>query len=84
MLVARPVSVFALTCFSQLQFREKVLVSWVGLRGAVPIILATFPLVAGIAKAEAIFNLVFFIVLTSMLFQGTSIPWIAKYLKLDK
>lgn len=84
MLVARPVSIFALTCFSQLQFKEKLLVSWVGLRGAVPIILATFPLVAGIAKAETIFNLVFFIVLTSMLFQGTSIPWIAKYLKLDK
>src|SRR5690606_14979509 len=64
MLVARPVSVFALTSFSQLQFKEKLMIAWMGLRGAVPIILATFPLVAGINKAEAIFNSVFFIVLT--------------------
>lgn len=84
MLVARPVSVFALTSFSQLQFKEKLMIAWMGLRGAVPIILATFPLVAGINKAEAIFNSVFFIVLTSMLFQGTSIPWVAKYLNLER
>ncbi|HLD16131.1 MAG TPA: potassium/proton antiporter [Coxiellaceae bacterium] len=84
MFVARPVSVFALTSFSsQLQFKEKLLVSWVGLRGAVPIILATFPLVAGIAKAEVIFNLVFFIVLTSMFIQGGSLSLVAKYLKLE-
>jgi len=83
-LIARPLSVLALTSLSQLQFKEKLLVSWVGLRGGVAIILATFPIVAGLPKAEIIFNLVFFIVLTSMLFQGTSIPWVVKYLKLDK
>lgn len=82
--IARPISVFTFTCFSQLQFKEKLLVSWVGLRGAVPIILATFPLVAGIPAARDIFNLVFFIVLVSMVFQGSSISWAAKYLKLDK
>lgn len=82
MFVARPVTVFIFTAFSSLQFKEKALLSWVGLRGAVPIILAIFPLVAGINQAETIFNLVFFIVLSSMLIQGSTISWAAKLLKI--
>jgi cell volume regulation protein A len=62
--------------------KEKILIGWVGLRGAVPIILATFPLLADIPNAHHIFNLVFFIVLTSVLFQGTSIPFVVRRLGL--
>lgn len=83
MLVARPASVMLGLAFSRLTLREKGLVSWVGLRGAVPIVLGTFPLVAQIDKAELIFNLVFFIVLTSALLQGSSIPLVARWLKLE-
>jgi potassium/hydrogen antiporter len=79
--VARPVSVFASLFFAKLNYRRKAFISWVGLRGAAPIILATFPLVAGIPKADTIFNLVFFIVLTSVLLQGTTITQTAKWLK---
>lgn len=83
MLAARPLSVFLTLAFSGLSVPEKTMVSWVGLRGAVPIILATFPLLAGLPRAEIIFDLVFFIVLTSALIQGASIPWLAKRLKVD-
>jgi cell volume regulation protein A len=57
-------------------------ISWVGLRGAVPIVLAIYPLTAGVGKAGIIFNLVFFISVTSILIQGTTIPLMAKLLKL--
>jgi cell volume regulation protein A len=83
MLVARPASVFLSLVFTKFHWREKIFVSWVGLRGAVPIILATFPLLAALPQAELIFNLVFFIVLTSALLQGWSIPVFARLLKLD-
>ncbi|MFP5384703.1 MAG: potassium/proton antiporter [Bacteriovoracia bacterium] len=78
--VARPLSVFISLSFSELNWREKTFISWVGLRGAVPVVMATFPLVAGIAKAEYIFNLVFFVSVTSLLIQGTSISFVAKLL----
>ncbi len=81
--VARPASVFVSLFFTRMTRREKTLVSWVGLRGAVPIVLATFPLLAGIPEAELIFDLVFFIVLTSVLLQGTTIPLVAKWLGVD-
>jgi cell volume regulation protein A len=83
MLVARPVSVLVTLAFSGLGLNEKLMISWVGLRGAVPIVLATFPLLAGIPRAEMIFDLVFFIVLTSILLQGKSIPLFARWLKLE-
>ncbi len=83
MFVARPLSVWICLSFAKFNWREKAMISWVGLRGAVPIILATFPLVAGVPKAEMIFNIVFFIVLTSILFQGTSVPQVARWLKVD-
>ena len=83
MLIARPVSVFLTLAFTRMSLKEKTFVSWVGLRGAVPIILGTFPLVAGVPKADTIFNMVFFIVLTSVLLQGTSLPLVARWLGLE-
>jgi cell volume regulation protein A len=83
MFVARPASVFLSLLFARLKWREKVLVSWVGLRGSVPIVLATFPLLAGVTGSEAIFNIVFFIVLTSALLQGWSIPAVARLMRLQ-
>ena len=80
--LARPVSVFLSLVFYKAGVRKKLFVSWVGLRGAVPIILATYPLTAGVDKASIIFNLVFFISVTSVLIQGTSLPLVAKWLKL--
>lgn len=82
MFLARPAAIFLFLTFSQFTFRENLLIAWVGLRGAVPIILATFPLLAEIPNAGHIFNLVFFIVLTSVLFQGTSLPMVVRYLGL--
>lgn len=84
MVFARPLAVFLTLAFTQLTLREKTMVAWVGLRGAVPIILATFPLLAGIPQATMVFNLVFFIVLMSVLLQGTSIPLVARWLKVDE
>ena len=83
MTVARPVSVFLSLSLSKLNWREKTFVSWVGLRGAVPIILATFPLLVAIPDSKLIFNVVFFIVLTSALLQGWSVPLVARLLRVD-
>lgn len=80
-LLARPISVFASLLFSKLSFMEKTLISWVGLRGSVPIIMATYPLVAGIDRAGLIFNIVFFVALSSLIIQGTTIPAISRWLK---
>jgi cell volume regulation protein A len=75
--VARPIAVCVGLAFSGRSFRSKALVSWVGLRGAVPIILATFPLVEGIENADLIFNVVFFTTVLSVMVQGTSVSWVA-------
>lgn len=80
--IARPISIFISTIPFKVNFKEKIFTSWVGLRGAVPIILATFPLISGINNSILIFELVFFIVLTSALFQGWSINLAARLLKL--
>jgi len=84
MLAARPLAVMPCLIGSGLSVREKLLVSWAGLRGAVPIVLATFPMTAGIPEAEMIFNLVFFVVIASVLLQGTSLTRVARWLGLDR
>ena len=83
-LVARPLSVF--TCllpFRSMSNRARFFVSWVGLRGAVPIIFATYPVVAEIPGSHQIFNIVFFITLLSLIFQGMTISMGARMLHLD-
>ena len=83
-LIARPLSVF--TCllpFRSMSNRARFFVSWVGLRGAVPIIFATYPVVAEIPGSHQIFNIVFFITLLSLIFQGMTISVGARMLHLD-
>lgn len=82
MFVARPVSVFVSLAWTDMSVREKILVSWVGLRGAVPIVLATFPLAVGMAQAGEIFTVVSFIVVTSVTIQGFSLTTVARWLDL--
>ncbi len=79
-IIARPLAVFICLVPFRLKSRVKLFISWVGLRGAVPIVFATFPLMAGIEKADMIFNIVFFISLSSVLVQGTLIPKMARWL----
>lgn len=81
--VARPISVYVALAASDMPWREQTLVAWVGLRGAVPIILATFPLLAGITQADTMFHLVFFIALSSVVLQGPPIPWVTRILKIE-
>jgi cell volume regulation protein A len=83
MLVARPAAVFTSMIGSEFNLRERILVSWVGLRGAAPIVLATFPMMAGNRDAGLLLNLVFFIVITSVLIQGRTLMPLARLLKLD-
>lgn len=79
--VARPASVFlCLLPFKNFSVKGKLYISWVGLRGAVPIIFATYPLIAGIEHASLIFNVVFFITILSLLIQGTTVTLAARWL----
>ncbi|GAA5034196.1 K+/H+ antiporter [Marivirga lumbricoides] len=78
--VARPLSVLLGLIFFRMKIRRRFYISWVGLRGAVPIVFATYPLLAGIEKASMIFNIVFFISVSSILIQGTTLSVIAKWL----
>jgi NhaP-type Na+/H+ and K+/H+ antiporter len=81
-LVARPLSVLLSTPFLGLSTREKAFFSWAGLRGAVPIVLATVAMAAGLEQADALFAQVFIIVVVFTLLQGPTLPWLARALKL--
>lgn len=78
--IARPLGVFISLMFFKMKMRRRWYISWVGLRGAVPIVFATYPLLAGIEKANMIFNIVFFVSLSSVLVQGTTLSLVAKWL----
>ena len=81
--IARPVSVFlSLLPYKNFSWQARLYISWVGLRGAVPIIFATYPLLAGIEHAQWFFNIVFFITILSLLVQGTTVTYVARLLHL--
>lgn len=82
MFVARPLAAYLLTLGGGLSWRESTLLGWAGLRGAVPIVLATFPVIDGIDEAGDFFNIVFFVVITSTLIQGVTLDPLAKRLGL--
>jgi potassium/hydrogen antiporter len=81
-LVARPLGTFLTTSIAGYDVREMTLLSWAGLRGALPVVFATFPVIEGIPQAERFFNLVFFVVITSALIQGATIDPLARRLRL--
>ena len=82
MVVIRPIAVWLSTALSSFTARERMLLGWAGLRGAVPIVLATFVLSSDVEHAETIFNAVFFVVVVSALVQGTTLEWVAERLGL--
>lgn len=79
--IARPIAVFLTTFMFKRSIKERLMISWVGLRGAAPIVLATFPLTENVPHAMEIFNIVFFVVIISVLLQGTTIPVYSKAFK---
>lgn len=80
--IARPIGVFGSLLLFKTNRRSKLFLSWVGLRGAVPIVFATYPMIAGLEQSGMIFNLVFFIAISSVLVQGTTLPAVARRLHL--
>lgn len=82
--VARPVSILLSTAPFRLPWREKALLSWAGLRGAVPIVLATIPMVSNVPDSRRIFNIVFVLVIVYTLVQGPTLPWLATRLRLEE
>ena len=83
-LIGRPLSVFlCLLPFRKITMKSRLFVSWVGLRGAVPIIFATYPVVADVPGADVIFNIVFFITILSLVIQGTTVSKVARLLGLS-
>lgn len=83
MFIARPIASFIGLAFSKFSLKEKTFISWVGLRGSVPVILATYPTMSNVPEGQLYFNFIFFIVLTSVLIQGTSIPIVSRWLGVD-
>lgn len=83
--IGRPLSVFLclLPFGNRVKLKSRLFISWVGLRGAVPIIFATYPVVAGVPGAHSIFNIVFFITIVSLVVQGTTVSWVARLLGLS-
>ncbi|MCA0297183.1 MAG: potassium/proton antiporter [Actinobacteria bacterium] len=81
--VARPVSVIACAAWFRMPWREQAFVSWAGLRGAVPIIMATVPLAAGAPRAGELFDMVFAFVVVFTLLQAPTLPWVARLLKVS-
>jgi cell volume regulation protein A len=84
MFVARPTAVYLGLWRSAFSLRERTLVAWTGLRGAVPIVLATYPFMAEYERSETLFNIVFFIVLASVLLQGKTLMLVARWLRVDE
>lgn len=82
-LVARPVTVWLCTLGQGFSWRERSLVSWAGLRGAVPIVLATFPFTSGVEDAAIVFNIVFFVVIVSVLVQGATLEPLVRWLGVE-
>ncbi|GAB3053033.1 potassium/proton antiporter [Virgibacillus ainsalahensis] len=82
MLVARPIAAFISVAGMDFNLREKLFLSWAGLRGAVPIVLALFPMISDLENSQLYFNIIFFVVLTSTLLQGTTISLVANKLNL--
>lgn len=82
MFIARPIAVFISTIGMRFSVKRKIFISWAGLKGAVPIVLSTYPLAAGLENGDLIFNTVFFVVLISALIQGSSLTWLAEKLRL--
>ncbi len=81
--IARPIAVFISLIPFKVSIKEKLFISWVGLRGAAPIVLATFPLLAGLDHSHEIFSVIFFVVIVSVVIQGTTIPFASKLFEVD-